>query len=120
MLRHAAIISSRTGAPRMKRWLIVSLWLVASSAFACKYDAECDIGSRCLKQSGATEGASVNAKQPGHARNDGLSRDPTDPANAQRQICDVDLDCGISGKCVRATGQTRGTCAGGGGILISH
>ena len=104
----------------MTRWLIVVLALASSPALACQFDADCDIGSKCLKQSGQTDGVCTSARKPGHADDGGLSRDPTDPAKTSGNGCAVDLDCGPIGKCLRATGQVNGTCAGGGGIHISH
>jgi hypothetical protein len=100
--------------------LMVVLALVSSPALACKSDVDCDIGSKCLMQSGQTEGSCTTTRKPGHVDNGGLSHDPTDPSKTNASSCDVDLDCGPMGRCLRSPGKVTGMCAGGGGIHIQQ
>jgi hypothetical protein len=104
-----------------RKWLIVVLALASAPAFACQFDSDCNVGWQCLKQLGQTEGTCTSNRAGGHADDAGLSRDPTDPARSAQHSCDVDLDCGAMGKCLRAQGRASGVCSSGaGGIHGPH
>jgi hypothetical protein len=103
-----------------RKWLIVVLVLASAPALACKSDVDCDIGSKCLLQAGQPEGFCTSTRTPGHADNGGLSHDPTDPTKTNASSCDVDLDCGPMGKCLRSPGKVTGSCAGGTGGIHIH
>jgi hypothetical protein len=101
-------------------WLLIVLMIAASPAIACKSDVDCDVGSKCLLQAGQAQGVCTNTRKSGHADDGGMSRDPTDPSKANVSKCDVDLDCGPMGKCLRSPGKVVGSCAGGTGGIHIH
>jgi len=102
------------------KWLVVVLALASAPAFACKFDSECSVGQQCLLRVGQTDGVCTSNRAPGNFDNS-MPRDPADLSKPTPQSCDVDLDCGPMGKCMRPAGKVSGTCSGGsGGIHIQQ
>ncbi len=101
------------------KWLMVVLVLASTPALACKFDAECSVGQQCLLRVGQTEGVCTSNRTPG-SFDDGMPHDPADLTRSSPQSCDVDLDCGAMGKCMRSPGKVSGTCSGGAGTPGIH
>lgn len=74
--------------------LLSTIVFAPSIAFACMFDADCDLGSRCIKERG---------------ENYGVCADRIPSSNA----CTFDADCDLGGKCKKERGETNGICAGG-------
>jgi hypothetical protein len=113
-----------------KVWVMVVslLFLGASSAYACQFDTDCSVGSKCVKQGSSLHGACVGGLNPGNANDRQPVHDPLDlnsgsgnrstgdARQGQRDAdgtygdtCSFDVDCGPGGKCVKG-GGIYGTC----------
>jgi hypothetical protein len=77
----------------------VLLITAVGPAFACVFDADCKMGSQCVKPRGSIYGVCAGEQSPGNG-NDGTV------GNA----CSFDTDCGKSNKCVKSTGSLYGVC----------
>lgn len=93
------------------------------TAAACRFDIDCQIGSRCVKQSNSLYGVCMGGLNPGNAYDKKPVYDPLDlnkgrgrtasPADGTYgDTCQFDLDCGIGRRCVKVGYSVKGTCAG--------
>lgn len=100
----------------------------ASSSYACRFDTDCNVGSKCVKQSGMN-GACVGGLNPGNANdknpvynpldlNRGSSRNGStgdarsgkmDADGTHGDTCSFDTDCGPGSQCLKGSG-IYGTC----------
>jgi hypothetical protein len=97
-----------------KRWLTVVVAVVAwGTAGACQFDTDCQVGSKCLKQSGQLYGMCVGGMQPGNNFDQRPVRDPLDINHSAGNTCQFDPDCGPGSKCMKTSGQLYGTCMRG-------
>jgi hypothetical protein len=89
---------------------IIFLFCLSSiSVFACQFDTDCDVGSKCAKQRGSLYGRCVGGLNPGNQNDRQPARDPLDMTGKKGNTCTFDLDCGVGGKCVKGSG-IYGTC----------
>ena len=109
--------------------LLICGMSIGTTALACSFDTDCNVGSKCVKQGGNLYGVCVGGLNPGNAydrqpvydpldMNRGSSRTGSTGDSRKRQdsngtygdTCSFDLDCGVSGKCVKKSGSLYGTC----------
>lgn len=111
------------------RLLAAFLLMMGSySAYACQFDTDCNVGSKCVKQGANLYGSCVGGLSPGNANDRKPIYDPLDlnrgwgnkstgdarhgnrDADGTRgDTCSFDIDCGPGGKCVNRSG-IHGTC----------
>jgi hypothetical protein len=86
---------------------ILALSLARSAqAQTCQLDADCPVGSRCLKSGGELNGVCASGNEPDRRPSD----DPRDPNRSVGQTCVVDADCAPGISCVRSERSIHGTC----------
>ena len=83
---------------------------MSTSAHACMFDTDCQVGSKCLKSSGSLYGYCVGGLFPGNSNDRKPARNPLDLTGKQGSTCSFDIQCGIGGKCVKSSGSIYGTC----------
>ena|SRR5713226_4616061 len=93
------------------RYLIAAVVLVFStSAVACEFNTDCEVGSKCLKRNGALYGVCVGGLAPGNDNDQQPVYDPTDPNGTTGDTCQFDVDCGPGSVCAKGAGHLYGTC----------
>ena len=86
--------------------VIFSFFLFSIPVFACEFNTDCEVGSKCVKASGSLYGVCVGGISPGN-KND---REPATDANkTYGNTCSFDTDCGPGYKCYKS-GGIDGTC----------
>jgi len=99
----------------MKNIIAITLLVLLSYtiSFACSFDTDCNVGSKCIKKPGQIYGFCAGGMNPG---NDGDSvpvRDPLDLNKTAGNTCSFDLDCGPGSKCLKQSGYLNGVCVRG-------
>lgn len=88
--------------------LATLLWCV--SAWACQFDTDCAVGSKCLKGQGQIYGYCVAGMHPGNSNDRQPAYNPLDPSRTTGQTCQFDVNCGPGHLCMKSPGQIYGTC----------
>lgn len=88
----------------------VAPFLLATSAFACQFDTDCQPGSQCLKASGSIYGACVGGISPGNSNDREPVYSPLDLNDTYGETCQFNTDCGPGSSCVKSSGSIYGTC----------
>lgn len=96
----------------MKRILatLVFTATLLAPAFACQFDTDCAVGSRCVKRSGTIYGVCYGGMNPGNSNDQTPVYDPLDPAHRRADTCQFDVDCGAGNRCAKSVGQIFGVC----------
>ncbi len=74
--------------------VLVSALAIANVAFACAFDADCAVGSKCYKPRGSLYGYCVGGLNPGNQYDRQPARDPLDITGKKGNTCSFDIDCG--------------------------
>lgn len=90
-----------------------AILLGAAPAFACMFDVDCEVGSRCLKSSTSLYGVCAGGLFPGNKHDQTPVYSPLDLDQTVGNTCSFDLDCGISNRCVKSGGSINGVCMPG-------
>lgn len=96
----------------VKYALFLSAVLCCETALACQFDTDCNVGSKCIKESGKLEGICVGGMNPGNNNDQQPFRDPLDISGSVGNTCQFSTDCGVGAKCVKGSGQLYGVCVG--------
>lgn len=91
-------------------FLVASLCSTSASLYACQFDTDCQVGSKCLKQSGQLDGMCVGGLNPGNRNDDNPYSNGLDINKTEGNTCSFDTDCGPGSKCMKGAGQLEGTC----------
>ncbi len=84
--------------------LLALFFALEAPAIACRFDTDCNPGSRCIKKSGSIYGICAGGSFPGN-RNDRVPVDaPLDPNRTYGDTCRFDTDCGPGSECVKESG----------------
>jgi hypothetical protein len=98
----------------MKIWLTTALCLMSATAsFACSFDTDCEVGSRCRKGPSSIYGVCIGGLFPGNSNDRAPVYSPLDLDRTVGNTCSFDLDCGISNKCAKSAGSIYGVCLPG-------
>jgi hypothetical protein len=90
--------------------LVISLFFASGIANACQFDTDCEVGSKCLKQSGQLDGMCVGGLNPGNRHDRTPYSNDLDINKTEGNTCSFDTDCGPGSKCMKGSGQIYGTC----------
>jgi hypothetical protein len=98
----------------MKMFIFLTLVIfsvgISEPIFACQFDTDCSVGSKCLKQSGKLKGMCVAGMNPGNNNDRNPYRNPLDISQKRGNTCSFDTDCGVGNMCAKGNGQIKGTC----------
>src|SRR5712691_4919718 len=90
--------------------IVTALLFSGMSAFACSFDTDCEVGSKCLKRAGALYGICAGGLFPGNRNDQVPVHDPLDLDRSVGNTCSFDVDCGVSNKCLKSVGSIEGVC----------
>jgi len=99
----------------MKKLVLITLLSVAlllvlvQLSFACSFDTDCNVGSKCVKSPGAIYGICVGGLNPGNSYDTKPKKFFPDLNGTYGDTCSFDTDCGPGGKCIKGSG-IYGTC----------
>jgi hypothetical protein len=92
----------------MRTIIALALLAASSSAIACQFTVDCDVGSTCVKQDGQLDGVCVGGINPGNRGDDDPYKD--DMGGTVGMTCSFNTDCDVGEKCVKEGGQIDGVC----------
>ena len=84
--------------------------LLSSSALACQFNTDCDVGSKCVKERGKLYGYCADGLNPGNDNDRNPYRNPLDINQTEGNTCSFNTDCGPGSKCVKGVGKIKGVC----------
>ncbi len=90
--------------------VLVFLAISSGAAWACSFDTDCNVGSKCLKSRGSIYGVCAGGIFPGNKYDKRPVYDPLDPNRTVGNTCSFDIDCGVGNKCLKGSGNIYGVC----------
>lgn len=90
--------------------LFILFTLIAAHSHACQFDTDCEVGSKCLKNSYSLYGSCVGGLSPGNQYDQRPTRYPMDMTGKRGETCQFDVQCGVGGRCVKSGYSIYGTC----------
>jgi len=91
-------------------FISIALLTVSSNSFACMFDTDCEVGSKCAKAEGSLYGVCIGGLWPGNDNDDEPAEFFPDLDGTYGDTCSFDLDCGFGNKCVKKNGSIYGVC----------
>ena len=82
---------------------------LASRTFACSFDTDCQVGSKCIKPPDSLSGVCAGGLYPGNDNDRRPAYVPVGLDKTYVNTCSFDSDCGLGCLCVKSDGIT-GTC----------
>ncbi len=90
--------------------IFIALILASVPVFACAFDLDCSIGSKCIKAPGSLYGICVGGSYPGNSNDRVPTYAPLDLSGKIGDTCSFDVDCGIGNICLKSSGSLYGVC----------
>ena len=90
---------------------VLSFLFFSGHSFACSFDTDCAVGSKCKKASGQIYGYCANGMNPGNDNDKKPTREVLDISGKRGNTCSFDLDCGVGNKCYKnPSSSLKGVC----------
>ena len=94
-----------------KAMFAILIFLCSCSSYACQFNTDCDVGSKCVKaRSGSINGVCMGGMNPGNKHDRRPVYDPMDINGTTGNTCQFNVDCGPGSKCVKSRGSINGVC----------
>ena len=87
-----------------------SIFLFSWSSYACQFNTDCGVGSKCVKARGSINGVCMGGMNPGNNNDRKPVYDPLDINRTTGNTCKFNVDCGPGSKCVKERGSIKGVC----------
>lgn len=100
----------------MRALLFAAAILAATPALACGFNTDCNVGSKCVKRSGALYEVCVGGMFPGRPESQEeqqqKNRDPYRWSTSKRngEQCSFTTDCEVGSVCLKEAGRLYGVC----------
>ena len=94
------------------RMILVAVLLAffSTNSFACQFDTDCNVGSKCVKQYGKLNGYCAKGMNPGNNYDKKPYRDSLDISGKIGNTCSFDTECGVGNRCYKQSGNLKGVC----------
>lgn len=91
--------------------LVLSFLFFSTNSFACSFDTDCAVGSKCIKKSGQIYGYCAKGMNPGNRNDRRPVYDPLDISGKRANTCSFDVDCGVGNMCYKNPSYSlKGVC----------
>ncbi len=94
----------------LKKLVTIIVMAFPIAAFPCSFDADCEVGSKCLKRELSIYGVCYGGMSPGNNNDRQPVRSYLDINRTYGNTCSFDTDCGPSSVCAKPNGQIYGVC----------
>lgn len=92
------------------KFLLLAVLLFCGHSYACSFDTDCSVGSKCTKNAGALYGVCKGGLQPGNTYDRAPVIAPLDLNKKIGDTCSFDTDCGVGNICNKDRGSINGVC----------
>src|SRR4029077_16951263 len=89
---------------------VFSAFFISTMAWACEFDTDCEVGSKCVKPTGSLYGFCAGGLQPGNSNDQQPARDPLDPVGTSGKTCQFDVNWGPGHVCAKDPSSIYGVC----------
>ncbi len=89
---------------------LIMISMLTFPSFACQFNTDCAVGSKCMKASGKLEGICAGGMEPGNTNDRTPYHDSLDISQSVGDTCSFDTDCGVGAKCSKESGKLNGVC----------
>jgi len=103
-------IDHRTMNQNVAIFAFASMLLPVGASIACYADADCAVGSRCVKVAAENYGNCQGGLAPGNGNDLRPVHLPNDASLKDGNNCTVDADCGPESSCAKESGFIEGVC----------
>ena len=90
--------------------IAIFLLFISPTALSCRFNTDCEVGSKCIKQSGKLEGFCAAGMKPGNKYDKKPYSDTLDITKKVGNTCSFDTDCGVGNYCAKESGYIKGVC----------